>query len=122
MTTSSVAAALAHAVKHRPPAVARWGEPLFFEAMVATPLDRLEVMLRLGRRAPYQAVELTQRKDRYYAGEFALGPAAERRGDPVLPRRDQGRCARRAAQRPGGASDAQARDRAQDGPHQTGGS
>ena len=43
--------------------------------MVATPLDRLEVMLRLGRRAPYQAVELTQRKDRYYAGEFALGPA-----------------------------------------------
>ena len=75
VTASSVAAALAQAVKHRPPAVARWGEPLFFEAMVATPLDRLEVMLRLGRRAPYQAVELTQRKDRYYAGEFALGPA-----------------------------------------------
>ena len=87
-------------VRHRPPARAPWGHPIWLEAVLDGPADKLWLYLRQGNAGPYRELAMQAKGDGLYglsvtleerepADQFiqyyliAQGPGAQGQGAPV---------------------------------------
>lgn len=60
-------------VRHRVPDSVKWGKPLWLEALLEGPADRLAVMYRLGQTGPYTELPMVSKGDNLFGVQVPVG-------------------------------------------------